>query len=217
MSKAIVFDCDGVLVNSEPAWFTGIVTVFARHGIHRVATGAASGLYGGSVRDAASFLEREVGEPLDVDEVVREIHEAILAAIAEGVRAMDGAIELLLTVRGSRPLAVASNGSMETVEAAMGIASIPAVFDAIVALEPPLRPKPAPDLYLRACERIGVQPAHAIAVEDSVTGALAARAAGLTVAGVGEAPGLGDIADLVVPSLLDTRLLDLLELGTLQL
>lgn len=217
MPKAIVFDCDGLLVNSEPAWFTGIVTVFARHGIDRLVTGPASSLYGGSVRDVASLLEREVGAPLEVDQVVREIHAAILAAIAEGVRAMDGAIELLRAVRGSRPLAVASNGSMETVEAAMGAASIPAVFDAVVALEPPLRPKPAPDLYLRACERIGVQPAHAIAVEDSVTGALSARAAGLTVASVGEAPGLEGVADLVVPDLLDTRLLGLLELETLQL
>jgi len=47
LPKAIVFDCDGVLVNSEPAWFTGIVTVFARHGIHRLVTGPASSLYGG--------------------------------------------------------------------------------------------------------------------------------------------------------------------------
>ncbi len=98
----------------------------------------------------------------------------------------------------------------------MRAASIPAVFDAIVALEPPLRPKPAPDLYLRACERLGVAPARAIAVEDSVLGAKAARAGGLDVVGVGRAPGLEAVVDMAVPDLFDPRLWDLLELENLE-
>ena len=69
----------------------------------------------------------------------------------------------------------------------MKAAGIPQVFDAIVALEPPLRPKPAPDVYLRACELLGVEPAATIAVEDSLPGASSAAAAGLTVVGVGAA------------------------------
>jgi len=83
---------------------------------------------------------------------------------------------------------VASNGSRETVEADQG-ASIPLVFDTIVAFEAPLRPKPAPDIYLRACENLQVSPADAIAVEDSLPGARAARAAGLLVVGLGRATG----------------------------
>jgi HAD superfamily hydrolase (TIGR01509 family) len=129
---------------------------------------------------------------------------------------MDGAIELLEAIRGSRPLAVASNGSRETVEVSLSAASIPQVFDAVVTLEAPLRPKPAPDLYLRACERLRVVPARAIAVEDSVPGARAARAAGLMVVGVGPAPGLQAVADRVVPNLCDSQFLDLLGLETLQ-
>ena len=166
--KAVVFDCDGVLVDSEKAWFVGIVNVFTRRGIHRLVTGPASSLYGASVSDVVSMLEREVGEPLDREAVAREVYDAILAAIDVGVVAMEGAVELLETLRGSRPLAVASNGSRETTEASMRAASIPFVFDAIVAYEPPLRPKPAPDLYLRACELLEVRPAEAIAVEDSL-------------------------------------------------
>ncbi|MGA3214139.1 MAG: HAD family phosphatase [Acidimicrobiales bacterium] len=216
MPRAVVFDCDGVLVDSEPAWFTGIVGTFQRHGVCQLLTGPASSLYGGSVGDVVALLEREMGEPLEADKVAREIYEAILAAIAEGVPPMRGALELLEAVRGTRPLAVASNGSMETVEASMRAASIPAVFDAIVALEPPLRPKPAPDLYLRACERLGVAPARAIAVEDSVLGAKAARAGGLDVVGVGRAPGLEAVVDMAVPDLFDPRLWDLLELENLE-
>ncbi len=210
--KAVVFDCDGVLVDSEKAWFVGIVNVFTRRGIHRLVTGPASSLYGASVSDVVSMLEREVGEPLDREAVAREVYDAILAAIDVGVVAMAGAVELLETLRGSRPLAVASNGSRETTEASMRAASIPFVFDAIVAYEPPLRPKPAPDLYLRACELLEVRPAEAIAVEDSLPGALAANAAGLVVIGLGPAQGLEDVAEAVVPRLLDPRLLGLLEL-----
>jgi HAD superfamily hydrolase (TIGR01509 family) len=210
--KAVVFDCDGVLVDSEKAWFVGIVNVFTRRGIHRLVTGPASSLYGASVSDVVSMLEREVGEPLDREAVAREVYDAILAAIDDGVVAMEGAVELLETLRGSRPLAVASNGSRETTEASMRAASIPFVFDAIVAYEPPLRPKPAPDLYLRACELLEVRPAEAIAVEDSLPGALAANAAGLVVIGLGPAQGLEDVAEAVVPRLLDPRLLGLLEL-----
>jgi beta-phosphoglucomutase-like phosphatase (HAD superfamily) len=119
----------------------------------------------------------------------------------------------LEAIRGSRPLAVASNGSRETVAASMRAASIPCVFDAIVAVEPPLRPKPAPDVYLRACALLGVDPSKAIAVEDSLPGARAARAAGMTVVGLGPAEGLAATADTVVPSLLDPGLRGLLGLG----
>ena len=160
-----------------------------------------------------SVLTRELGQPLDTEAVTREVYDAILAAIADGVVAMDGAVELLETIRGSRPLAVASNGSRETVEASMKAASIPFVFDAIVAVEPPLRPKPAPDVYLRACELLGVDPRDAIAVEDSLPGAKAARAAGMTVVGLGSAEGLRATADALVASLGDQGLRELLGLG----
>lgn len=214
--KAVVFDCDGVLVDSEKAVFAGIVAVFARWGVDCLVTGPASSLYGASVFEVISELERRLGGPVEVGEVAQELDAEIRAAIADGVRAMDGAIELLEAIRGSRPLAVASNGSRETVEVSLSAASIPQVFDAVVTLEAPLRPKPAPDLYLRACERLRVVPARAIAVEDSVPGARAARAAGLMVVGVGPAPGLQAVADTVVPNLCDSQFLDLLGLETLQ-
>jgi len=208
--KAVVFDCDGVLVDSEKAWFVGIVNVFERRGIHELVTGPASDLYGASVGDVVAFLERELGQQLDRQAAAQEIYDAIIEAINEGVVAIDGAVELLEQIRGTRPLAVASNGSRETVEASMRAASIPFVFDAIVAFKPPLRPKPEPDLYLRACELLKVAPSGAIAVEDSIPGARAARAAGLTVVGLGTTEALRATVDLVVPSLFDPSLFALL-------
>ena len=155
--KAVVFDCDGVLVDSEKAWFVGIVNVFERKGIHELVTGPASDLYGASVGDVVAFLERELGQSPDHEEATREVYDAILEAIDEGVVAIEGAIGLLEEIGGTRPLAVASNGSLETVEASMRAAHIPLVFDAIVAVKAPLRPKPEPDLYLRACELLRVR------------------------------------------------------------
>ena len=163
------------------------------------------------------MLERELAEPLDREAAEEEVYRAILDAIEDGVVAMEGAVELLEAIKGSRPLAVASNGSMRTVEAALRAAAIPRVFDAVVALEAPLRPKPHPDLYLRACELLEVVPADAIAVEDSVTGAGGAAAAGLTVVGVGPAAGLADVADLVVADLRAPGFLGLLGLKSLAL
>lgn len=211
-----MFDCDGVLVDSERAVFEATVAVFARRGIHGLVAGPDSPLYGASIDKTVSELERLIGKPIRFDEVVHELDSEIRAVVAGGVRAMDGAVELVRALAGSRPLAVASNGSRETVEATMRAASIPDVFDAVVTLEAPLRPKPAPDIYLRACELLGVAPEGAIALEDSVPGARAAGAAGLLVVGVGPAPGLGSVADALVAGLCDPELVRLLGLETLE-
>jgi HAD superfamily hydrolase (TIGR01509 family) len=216
LGKAVVFDCDGVLVDSERAVFEATVAVFARRGIHGLVAGPDSPLYGASIDKTVSELERLIGKPIRFDEVVHELDSEIRAVVAGGVRAMDGAVELVRALAGSRPLAVASNGSRETVEATMRAASIPDVFDAVVTLEAPLRPKPAPDIYLRACELLGVAPEGAIALEDSVPGARAAGAAGLLVVGVGPAPGLGSVADALVAGLCDPELVRLLGLETLE-
>ena len=211
-----MFDCDGVLVDSERAVFEATLQVFARRDIHDLAAGPDSPLYGASIDKTVAELERLVGEPVNLDEVVRELDSEIRAAIAGGVRAMDGAIELVLALAGSRPLGVASNGSRETVEATLKAALIPEVFDAVVTFEAPLRPKPAPDIYLRACELLRVAPADAIALEDSLPGARSASMAGLMVVGVGPTPALGSVADALVADLRDPELLGLLGLETLE-
>jgi HAD superfamily hydrolase (TIGR01509 family) len=216
LAKAVVFDCDGLLVDSEAVVFAAIAAVFARRGIRDLVTGPDSPLYGASIDKMVSELERRLEEPVSFDEVVHELDAQIRANLAGGVRAMDGAIELVSAMRGTRPLAVASNGSRETVEATLKAACIPEVFDAVVTLAPPLRPKPAPDIYLRACELLKVAPGGAIALEDSVPGARSAAAAGLVVVGVGPAPGLSSVASTVVADLRDPELGELLRLETLQ-
>jgi len=216
LGKAVVFDCDGVLVDSEQAVFEATSDFFARRGVPGLAAGPDSPLYGASIDKTVAELERLSGTPVNLDEVVHELDAEIRAVVARGVRAMDGAVELVSVLAGSWPLGVASNGSRETVEATLRAAAIPDVFDAVVTLEAPLRPKPDPDIYLRACELLRVAPEAAIALEDSVPGARAAGAAGLFVVGVGPTPGLGSVVDSLVADLRDPELLELLGLETLE-
>lgn len=207
--RAVIFDCDGVLVDSEAAWKKALRDALSAHGValgrHR-----AGAMIGGSVPEAIAFMERELGHALDADQIGREIYASVLSSVADGIAPMEGAIAVLESLQGTRPLAVASNGSRETVLASLRAARIPEVFDAVVALGPTTRPKPAPDLYLEASASLGVEPSESIAIEDSFRGATAARLAGMTVVGVGSAPQLEEVCDLVVSTLLDGRLLALL-------
>jgi HAD superfamily hydrolase (TIGR01509 family) len=208
--RAVVFDCDGVLVDTAFAWNRALHDLAQRHGVV-FENGFGAAMKGGSVPEATEFLERELGYDLDERVIGTDIYDSVIASMSRGVRAMNGAVQLLESLRGTRPLAIASNGSIETVRAALRAADIPDVFDAIVALDGSRRPKPEPDLYGEACARLGVDPGDAIAIEDSVRGATSARRAGLSVVGVGDATTLGSVCDVVVATLQEARLRDVLD------
>jgi HAD superfamily hydrolase (TIGR01509 family) len=203
--RAIVFDCDGVLVDSESAWMGAIRDAVFRRGVTLEDDPEAS-MVGGSAPEVVAFLEGELGHTVDAELIEAEIYDSVLRQIDRGLQAIDGAIDLLESLRGTRALAIASNGSMKTVRASLRAAEIPDVFDVIVALDGSLRPKPAPDLYVEACSRLGADGVGAIAIEDSVRGAISAKRAGLSVVGVGASAQLGAVSDLVVTTLRDDRL-----------
>jgi HAD superfamily hydrolase (TIGR01509 family) len=206
----VVFDCDGVLVDSEFAWVGALRDVMIRHGVV-IEDGATTSMIGGSVPEAIEYIQERLGRGIDHAMVSEQIYDDVLARLALGVTAMDGALELLEALNGTRALAIASNGSSATVAASIRSARIPSVFDAIVALDGTLRPKPAPDLYVEACARLRVRCDDAIAIEDSLRGATSARSAGLRVIGVGDVDRLAEACDLAVTSLRDVRLRALLD------
>jgi HAD superfamily hydrolase (TIGR01509 family) len=211
--KAVVFDCDGVLVDSEAAWTHALRQALTRHGVS-LAQHRAGNMIGGSVPEVVSFMEQALGHAVDADEIESEIYASVLANVKKGISAMEGAIDLVNSLSGTRPLGVASNGSIATVRASLDGAGIPDVFDVVAALGPATRPKPAPDLYLEACSSLGVETSDAIAIEDSYRGATAAKRAGMRVVGVGEAPRLEEASDLVIERLSDIRLAQMLEVAT---
>ena len=110
--------------------------------------------------------------------------DLVQAEYAGAIPTRPGAAELVAGLHGKVPLGIASNTARSLVLLALGSAPFADAFDAIVSAEEVPRPKPAPDIYLEACRRLGVEPSAAIGLEDSASGISAAKAAGLTVIAV---------------------------------
>jgi HAD superfamily hydrolase (TIGR01509 family) len=124
--------------------------------------------------------------------------------LREQVESRPGAVELVERLRGRTRLGLASNSPRALVDTALATARITDAFDTIVTSDDVMQPKPAPDLYLLACERLGVAPQEALALEDSASGVAAAKAAGLTCIAVPQfAETDVSAADRVIASLED--------------
>jgi HAD superfamily hydrolase (TIGR01509 family) len=202
-SPPVVFDCDGVLLDSEAAWTRAETRLFARYG-RTYGAEEKRLLIGGSLEDTAGHMERLLGRPGGSSDLLHELLELAAEEFAGPVEPMAGALELVGELRDlGRPMAVASNSERRLVDLALTGSGLADSFGAVVAGDEVPYPKPAPDLYLEACRRLGTSPHRAVAVEDSPRGATAARAAGLFVVGIPYLPDLPVEADLVASSLKD--------------
>ena len=201
----IVFDNDGLLLDTEPCWTRAQERVFRRYG-RAFGLEAKRALVGTAPVTAASILERLLELPGHGGELSEEMYALALEAIATGAELRPGALELLDELHGRWPLAVASNAPRRHLLAGLRRVGLAGEFEVTLGVEDVSAPKPSPDLYLRACELLGVDPAHSIALEDSPPGVAAARAAGLYVLGVPSVEGVELKADQVFESLGDPLL-----------
>ena len=209
----IVFDNDGLLLDTEPCWTRAQQAVFARRG--RVFDLAAKqALVGTSPQTAAAVLERLLDAPGRGRELADEMYADALVEISHGANPRPHALELLRAASRVLPLAVASNAPRSHLLAGLRRTGLGNAFDAVLGVDDVENPKPSPDLYLRACELLGVPPAKVVALEDSPPGVAAARAAGLLVVGVPSVEGVELAADVVAPSLGDPRVRAALGLDT---
>ena len=204
-SPAVVFDLDGVLLDSEAAWTRAETRLFARYE-RTYGPEEKRLLIGGSLEETAGELERLLDRPGTSDGLLRELLELAAEEFAGPVEPMPGAFELVGELRrAGHPMAVASNSQRRLVDLALAGSGLGEVFDVVVAGDEVANPKPAPDLYLEACRRLDTPPDQAVAIEDSPRGAAAARAAGLFVIGIPYLPELELDADLLTGSLEDDR------------
>jgi HAD superfamily hydrolase (TIGR01509 family) len=200
---AVVFDCDGVLLDSEAAWTRAETRLFARYG-KTYGVEEKRLLIGGSLEETAGALEEILDRPGESADLQHELLELAAEEFADPVKPMPGALQLVGELRDlGRPMAVASNSERLLVDLALTGAGLSDTFGAVIAGDEVSSPKPAPDLYLEACRRLGTAPEGAVAVEDSPRGAAAARAAGMFVIGIPYMPELELRADLVATSLED--------------
>lgn len=200
---AVVLDLDGLLVETERLWSDAKEVLFSRHG---TAYGEADHLavLGTSDVFTAQYFARRLGLPDSEMEAIRDEYMSIASGLFElGVEPCAGAADLVELLSGRVPLAVASNTRRPLVERILRSTPFGDAFDAIVTGDD-ATPKPAPDLYLLACSRLGIEPGRSVALEDSPTGVAAAKAAGLACIGVPSHPGerLAQ-ADVVVDSLVE--------------
>jgi HAD superfamily hydrolase (TIGR01509 family) len=202
-SPAVVFDCDGVLLDSEKAWTRAETRLFARYG-RTYGIEEKRLLIGGSLEETAGALEDLLDRPGGSDDLQHELLELAAEELAGPVEPMPGALRLVGELHDlGRPMAVASNSERRLVDLALNGSGLADAFEAVVAGDEVPNPKPAPDLYLEACRRLGTSPQDAVAVEDSPRGAAAARAARMFVIGIPYLLELELEADLVAHSLED--------------
>src|SRR6478752_5699878 len=202
---AVVFDNDGLLLDTESVWTRAERDLFRSRGTEFTPADKRE-LVGTSAGVAGRVLERRLEEPGRAAELIEELNELVVAELEHGVEAMVGARELLqaLASRGT-PIALVSNSPLPFVLRSLEIAAFEDRFDVIVSAHETAAPKPAPDPYLEACRRLGVEPGPSVvALEDSPTGVAAAIAAGLTVIGVPSIEGIAlEEAHHIAESLMD--------------
>jgi HAD superfamily hydrolase (TIGR01509 family) len=181
--EAVVFDLDGVLLDSEQLWNEAKREVVAEAG-GRWREDAPRAMMGMSSPEWAGFLRDSLGVALPVDEINGLVVARMEALYRERLPLLPGAVEAVRALAGRWPLGLASSSNREIIDLALSLARFAGAFEVTVSSEEVARGKPAPDVYLEACRRLGVSPRACVAVEDSSDGMRSAAAAGMSVIAV---------------------------------
>ena len=178
--QAVIFDLDGVLIESEQVWDE------VRRGL---ATGAGrpwppettTALQGMSTGEWSRYLVEVVGVPGLPEDVAAEVIRRVAGRYRDGLPLLPGAVDTIRALAGRWPLGVASSSPVTLIRLVLATAGVADLFGAAVSSEEVPRGKPAPDVYLEAAARLGVEPSRCVAVEDSSNGLRAAVAAGMVL------------------------------------
>jgi len=203
--QAVVFDLDGLLVDSEPLQIAAWEAFLSRFG-RSLDDGLVRQLFGLRLSDSARLVTARLGLPLTPEQVMAERDEIFLDSLSGRLRPMPGALELVAELARRRiPLALATSGHRRYVERALAEIGLADSFAVQVTAEDVERGKPAPDCYRLAAHRLGLPPRTCLALEDAPLGVRAACEAGLRCLAVPNAhtrslPGLAE-ADALLPSL----------------
>jgi HAD superfamily hydrolase (TIGR01509 family) len=183
MIEAVVFDLDGVIIDSEPVWEQVRRQVVAENGGHWAAD-AQQRLMGMSTGEWARYLSGDLGAGLPPDRVAGLVIERVAARYTERLPLMPGAVAAVRGLAGRWPLGLASSSPPSLIATVLDASGLRSSFRAALSTEQVARGKPAPDIYLAVAQRLGRSPGACAAVEDSGNGLRSAAAAGLRVIAV---------------------------------
>lgn len=204
MIEAVVFDLDGVIVDSEHVWDEARQRLAEERG-GRWHDRASRDMMGMSSREWSRYMHDVIGLAESPDEINAEVVRRLVAVYREELPLLDGAVEAVEALAGRWPLGLASSSNRELIDLVLRVSGLERWFAATVSSEEVPRGKPAPDVYLEAARRLGVAAERCAAVEDSENGIRSAKAAGMRVIAIPNAqyPPAEDAlaaADVVLPS-----------------
>lgn len=215
--QAVVFDLDGVLVDSEQLWDAARRSVVTRQGgkWRPDATGAMQGM---SSLEWSRYLREELGVPLDEEEIVDLVVYDLLASYERDLPLVAGAAELVRRIGAQWPLALASSSNRVVIDRVLELSGLREFFGVTVSSEEVAHGKPSPDVYLAAARALDVPAEDCAAIEDSANGIRSALAARMHVVVVPNLhfPPPDDVlqrADLVLPALDDLTVGELEAVG----
>jgi HAD superfamily hydrolase (TIGR01509 family) len=205
--NAVVFDLDGVLLDSEQLW-DEVREELARERGGQWSDRAQAEMMGMSSPEWSRYMHEVVGLPESPDEISEEVVRRMEARYRERLPLIPGAREAVERLAARWPLGLASSSNRPLIDLALELSGLAPLFAVTVSSEEVGRGKPAPDVYLEAVRRLGVDPANGAAVEDSGNGIRSAHAAGLRVIAIPNShfPPDADVlalADVTLDSLAD--------------
>jgi HAD superfamily hydrolase (TIGR01509 family) len=178
--EAVIFDLDGVLLDSEQLWDEAREQLARERG-GRWHENAQRDMMGMSSPEWSRYMHDVIGLPEPPEEISHEVVERLAKLYREHLPVVPGAREAVERLAARWPLGLASSSNRELIDLALELLGVKHLFKATVSSEEVPRGKPAPDVYLEAARRLGVEPTRAAAIEDSENGILAAKAAGMRV------------------------------------
>lgn len=200
--QAVLFDCDGVIVDSEGPTFDLLIEDLATHGLRLTRQQLETDYIGGTIETVAARV-RAKGTPLPADWVA-QFYDRMYAMLAQGTPLVSGILTVFDALDAAGiPYAVGSNGTPEKMEISLGQHGLIPRFRAVLSGQAMGRPKPDPAIYIQAARACGADPAACVVIEDSPSGARAALAADIPCLGYAghgpDTPPARQLAALGVP------------------
>jgi HAD superfamily hydrolase (TIGR01509 family) len=183
MPDAVIFDLDGVLMDSEQRWNAAKESLVRETG-GRWRDEAPAVMMGMSSPEWSAYLRDDLGVPMELDAISRDVVRRMEDGYRRKLPLLPGADAAVRALAGRWPLGLASSANRDIIDLVLELAGFGDAFQVTVSSEEVERGKPAPDVYERTAHELGVAAAQCVAIEDSSNGLRAAAAAGMTVIAV---------------------------------